>query len=827
MTIKTKLTLNVVIVLTVIAAVAVTSVIGMGFVKSKLYYLTERSTPFQMRTVEFQRAIQGATADLIKVGASKTKEEYRSFRTEAEKSLAEVRNTQSALESLAGGAKMEAADELNKIARELFDITDGRLRAEDEAVAANKTITQRLKDTSSRLKDLDSKIKGLQLSRSAAFVTSLEDTRGITSRLRSIEMLKASLKDLQLGIIEVQRAQDKKSVIIGRGKINAAISKALQNEYLKDAKHLYNDIKSLSEKLEELVKAQTALMSQPSLQPGQAAPVNDDARKQYETVSKDVNERLSAVLLAVEQDVVAASEKYGVESGKQGEVFTQSNIANTVLTSNSELVALGLSIEGLSTKLFTLTTVKEVDAAGAELKRIFDLVGGVEKNLEKALAKLSAKEELKILNSAQAALSSVRGLLFAQDGIIAKIRHQMIMNEKAMQAMGTLREIVLKQAEKGKQTVSVAQGEQEKAIGTVNRMVRFSMVLIIAISIGAVVFGILFGAWVYRSIAKPLGQLIKVSDEVAGGDLAVEMTTNTNDEIGTVQSSMSKMVTNLREIVGKIRTSTGSLASSSEELSATATALEKGSHDQAMQVEQSATAMTEMSQTTLDVAKNASQTSEAAQKMKTTAIQGKEAMHTTMQELTKFAETVKESAAMVESLGQKSEQINNIVTLIKEIADQTNLLALNAAIEAARAGEQGRGFAVVADSVRQLAERTTVAANDIATTVHTMQTEVDGSVRFMKEERESVGKVIDHVDHTLKSIDDIVAYVEQVADMVQRIAAATEEQSSASEEVSHNMENISIVTKQLNSSVNEIKRASEDLSRLAGDLNAMASWFKV
>ncbi|MFZ5997030.1 MAG: methyl-accepting chemotaxis protein, partial [Nitrospirota bacterium] len=530
MTIKTKLTLNVVIVLTVIAAVAVTSIIGMGFVKSKLYYLTERSTPFQMRTVEFQRAIQGATADLIKVGASKTKEEYRSFRTEAEKSLAEVRNTQSALESLAGGTKMEAADELNRIARELFDITDGRLKAEDEAVAANKTITQRLKDTSGRLKDLDTKIKGLQLSRSAAFVTSLEDTKDISSKLRSIEVLKAALKDLQLGIIEVQRAQDKKSVIIGRGKINAAVNKALQNDYLKEAKHLYNDIKSLSERLEELVKSQTALMSQPAPQPGQpgqAAPANDEAKKQYDTVSKDITERLSAVLLAVEQDVVVASEKYGVESGRQGEVFTQSNIANTVLTSNSELVALGLSVEGLSTKLFTLTMVKEVDAVSAELKRIFDAITGVEKNLEKALTKLNAKEEIKILNNAEAALAAARGMLFAQDGIIAKIRHQLNMNEKALQAMGTLREIVLKQAEKGKQTVTVAQGEQEKAIGTVNKMVRFSMVLIIAISIGAVVFGILFGAWVYRSIAKPLGQLIKVSDEVAGGDLAVEMAANT------------------------------------------------------------------------------------------------------------------------------------------------------------------------------------------------------------------------------------------------------------------------------------------------------------
>lgn len=140
MTIKTKLTLNVIIVIIIVGVVAATSIIGMGFVKSKLFYLTERSTPFQMRTVEFQRAIHGATADLVKVSVSRNMDEYKIYRSEAEKSLSEVKNTQNALESLYGGIKMETYNELSLVANEIFDITENRLKAEEEARIAYRNL---------------------------------------------------------------------------------------------------------------------------------------------------------------------------------------------------------------------------------------------------------------------------------------------------------------------------------------------------------------------------------------------------------------------------------------------------------------------------------------------------------------------------------------------------------------------------------------------------------------------------------------------------------------------------------------------------------------
>lgn len=811
MTIKTKLTLNVLIVMVIIGAVTATSIIGLGFVKSKLFYLTERSTPFQMRTVEFQRAIQGVTAELVKVSASRTPEEFAGYRQGAEKALTEVKTAQAALEELSGGAMLETHNEIKKLADELFVITSDRIKAEGETRAADALITQKTGEAANRLRDLDSRIQSLQLMRQGAFVTSLEDVGTISARLRNIEHLKAILKDMQLAVFELRRAPDKKGVIIARGKLNSLVSKVQQNLYVKEAPKVAADVKLLAEKADELVKL---YMTPP-----------EDA-KILETMNRDVDERLSVMMLSIEQEAINAGEKTGTETEKQNSLMTQSGIATNILMSNAQLLTLGITIQGQASRLFNLDQIKDVDNAGADIRKSFEKIDTVIKALDKGLSKLNEKEAQKILQQVGGSLNAIRNILLAQDGVVAKVRNRVEMDEKGRQANEKLRAIVLRQAEKSRETVSTARGDQEKAIGTVNRMVRFSTVLILAISAGAIVFGILFGIWIYRSISRPLANLILASNEVAKGNLTYKMTAQTKDEVGLVQSSMGAMVTNLQDIVGRMRTATGGLASSSEELSATAAVLDQGSQSQTMQIEQSATAMTEMSQTTIDVAKNASEAAEAAQTMKTTAIKGQDVMNETAKELNKFADTFNVSAVKIEGLGRKSDEINNVVTLIREIAEQTNLLALNAAIEAARAGDQGRGFAVVADNVRQLAERTAQATNDIGVTVKGMQAEVRESVDFMKREKDTVAIVLAKVRDTQGSIEGIVTYVEKVSDMVQRIAVATEEQSSTSDMVSHSMEDVAVITRQLSGSILEIKRASGDLSRLAAELNTMAGWFK-
>jgi methyl-accepting chemotaxis protein len=816
MTIKSKLTFYAIVVIGMLVAVAATSFFGMSAVKGKLSYLTERSTPFQMRTVEFQRSLQQATAGLVKVGACRTLKEFADFKVEALASLEEVKRSQEVLETLAGGERMGAYDELSAIGRDLLSITEGRLKAEEQATAANRRVETATGEAVARLRELDTRIKGLQQSRSTAYSGSVRDTQSITNRMQSLERLRLALKDIQLALSDIQRAKGKSALLIAKGKTNAALSKARQNEFATQSRALAADLTTLSERFDELLKLSA-----------ESAGKADADRSVADAAGKSVSERLSTIQLAVEQEVAGASDRYGEETGRQGTIYLQSSLATEVLARNSELVALGISVEALTSRLFTASSERDITAVEGNLNRCFQQIAATQKSLDSLLAKAAASRERNLLQRATQALTGVRASLSAADGVIATVRNTLAMQVKATTATELLRKTVIAQAEKGKKSVSTAQGEQEKAIATVTRMVRTSLTLILGIAAGAVLFGGLFSIWLYRGISTPLSQLIKLSGEVAQGNLAIAIACDRSDEIGSVQRAMGTMIDNLRGMVGKILGVTGNLASSSERLSGTAEAMETGSQEQTVQIEQSATAITEMAQTTEEVAGNSNATSDAAVRMRKMAEEGQRSMQGTTCELEHFAGMVQQSSLKMEALGVQSEKIADIVTLIKDIADQTNLLALNAAIEAARAGEHGRGFAVVADNVRHLAERTAEATGEISATVKSMETSIGESVSYMLEERETVAKVVEHVKVTTQNIDAIVSCVEQVTEMVQRTAVAAEEQSATTGEVSCTMERISTITRDLKKSASEVRGSSSDLSHLALELKDMVGWFKV
>ncbi|MBI5749222.1 MAG: methyl-accepting chemotaxis protein [Nitrospinae bacterium] len=349
--------------------------------------------------------------------------------------------------------------------------------------------------------------------------------------------------------------------------------------------------------------------------------------------------------------------------------------------------------------------------------------------------------------------------------------------------------------------------------------------MIIAISIS---FGL--GLILAKMIANPLQKGVQLAEAIADGDLTQKIDssmTNRDDEVGQLMKSLDRMTNHLNKFVGSVVASSNSIASASEELSASATQIAKGSQSQTEKATTVAASAEEMSATVIEVAKNASGASESAKESNKLAQKGKTTVERTVEGMNGIAQSVEESASVITQLGNRSNEIGEIIKVIDDIADQTNLLALNAAIEAARAGEHGRGFAVVADEVRKLAEKTTKATKEIGGMISTIQNETGKAVTSMGEVTKEVSEEVKQAKDAGDALNEIAVNVDKLTGLIQQIAVASEEQSAATDTISRDIQDIANTTKETSTSSTQIADASNDLSKLATELQGMLAKFKV
>jgi methyl-accepting chemotaxis protein len=212
-----------------------------------------------------------------------------------------------------------------------------------------------------------------------------------------------------------------------------------------------------------------------------------------------------------------------------------------------------------------------------------------------------------------------------------------------------------------------------------------------------------------------------------------------------------------------------------------------------------------------DLAVRSEQAAAAAEETRSLAVSGQEVVNQATQGIRDIAVTFNESTRLVDALGQRSDQIGQIVAVIKDIADQTNLLALNAAIEAARAGEQGRGFAVVASEVRSLAQRSASAAKEISTLIGDSVAKVESGAKL--------------VDQAGKTIEEVVESVKRVTDIMAEISAASQEQSAGIEQVNNAITQMDQVTQQNAALVEQSAAAAESMKDQAQALAREVSVF--
>jgi methyl-accepting chemotaxis protein len=363
-----------------------------------------------------------------------------------------------------------------------------------------------------------------------------------------------------------------------------------------------------------------------------------------------------------------------------------------------------------------------------------------------------------------------------------------------------------------------------KEIVTGNRKVRAILLAFVVVALG---FGVLVSVAITRSIALPIQRNISVSRTLADGNLLVDAATDRKDEFGDEMRTFGDMVGKWKRLISEVKSSAARVASASHQLSASADQLARGGAAQVERTIQVSTASEEMSQASLDIAKNANSISESAKDMVQIAENGNSIVNRSVMEVKEIAKTVRKSSELVKDLGSRSEKIGEIVSVINEIADQTNLLALNAAIEAARAGEAGRGFAVVADEVKKLAERTSKSTQEIGDMIGGIKTGVEKAVESMDEASGSVKTGVELSGEAGGALVEIVNSATSLQSMVQQIAAAIEEMNSTTDEIAKDIEQVASVTKDASISAEQVTQAALELSTLSVTLEDSVKEFEV
>ena len=333
-------------------------------------------------------------------------------------------------------------------------------------------------------------------------------------------------------------------------------------------------------------------------------------------------------------------------------------------------------------------------------------------------------------------------------------------------------------------------------------------------------------AWLLtRSITAPLGQALIVARTIAGGDLSQPIAVSGKDEPAQLLTALATMQAQLQGTIRGISESAQQLASAAEEMSSVMEQSTRGLQAQNDEIEQAATAVTEMSAAVDEVAGNAVSSAEASQASDEDSKHGHYQISETISSIQNLVDEVLGASNKAEGLAVQAQDISKVLEVIRGIAGQTNLLALNAAIEAARAGEAGRGFAVVADEVRSLAQRTQDSTEEIEQMITGIQQGTQATVEALNSSAEHAGQTLQRANSAGSALEKITAAISQISQRNLVIASAAEQQALVAREVDRSLVNIRDLSTQTAAGATQTSAASHELSRLAVGLNGLVTRF--
>ncbi|AQM68079.1 MULTISPECIES: methyl-accepting chemotaxis protein [Vibrio] len=314
---------------------------------------------------------------------------------------------------------------------------------------------------------------------------------------------------------------------------------------------------------------------------------------------------------------------------------------------------------------------------------------------------------------------------------------------------------------------------------------------------------------------------------MASKNLSVPFGMDCKDEYGDVARELEKTRRQLHDVIQMQINASDELATLTEVMTLSMSETKESAQEEFNEIDQLATAMSEMSSTVQTVADHAQTASSLTEQASTQAVTGQQFLQKTVSKMSELSSDIASSASAVNQVEERVDAIGSVVGTIQGISEQTNLLALNAAIEAARAGEAGRGFAVVADEVRNLAQRTQQATVEIQEMITQLQSSATSAVELMEKSVVEAAEGVELVSNAGSELDGIVGQVTQINDMNFQIATASGQQSSVAEEMSQNLTNVRELVEASVVVVTELLETSEMMQNNAEELDKKIKSFEV